>query len=142
MMASLPAVTTRLVVFDTAVVDLTEKLADPFDVLFGTQLGGAVSYCQSLVRHPRNTVLVLISDLYEGGVEAKLLRRSAELVEAGVQFITLLALSDEGRPSCDEALAAKLAALGVPSFACNPDRFPSLMAADIRREDINAWAAR
>lgn len=147
-MASLPAVTTRLVVFDTAVVDLTEKLADPVDVLFGTQLGGgtdihgAVTYCQSLVREPRNTVLVLISDLYEGGVEAKLLRRAAELVEAGVQFITLLALSDEGRPSYDEALAAKLAALGVPSFACTPDRFPALMAAAIRREDINAWAAR
>ncbi len=147
-MASLPAVTTRLVVFDTAVVDLTEKLADPVDVLFGTQLGGgtdihgAVTYCQSLVREPRNTVLVLISDLYEGGVEAKLLRRAAELVEAGVQFITLLALSDEGRPSYDEALAAKLATLGVPSFACTPDRFPALMAAAIRREDINAWAAR
>jgi Mg-chelatase subunit ChlD len=147
-MASLPAVTTRLVVFDTAVVDLTEKLADPVDVLFGTQLGGgtdihgAVTYCQSLVREPRNTVLVLISDLYEGGVEAKLLRRAAELVEAGVQFITLLALSDEGRPSYDEALAAKLAALGVPSFACTPDHFPALMAAAIRREDINAWAAR
>lgn len=147
-MASLPAVTTRLVVFDTAVVDLTEKLADPVDVLFGTQLGGgtdihgAVTYCQSLVREPRNTVLVLISDLYEGGVEAKLLRRAAELVEAGVQFITLLALSDEGRPSYDEALAAKLAALGVPSFACTPDRFPALMAAAIRREDINAWASR
>lgn len=147
-MASLPAVTTRLVVFDTAVVDLTDKLADPVDVLFGTQLGGgtdihgAVSYCQSLVREPRNTVLVLISDLYEGGVEAKLLRRAAELVEAGVQFITLLALSDEGRPSYDEALAGKLAALGVPSFACTPDRFPALMAAAIRREDVNAWAAR
>jgi Mg-chelatase subunit ChlD len=147
-MASLPAVTTRLVVFDTAVVDLTEKLADPVDVLFGTQLGGgtdilgAVSYCQSLIREPRNTILVLISDLYEGGVEAKLLRRAAELVESGVQFITLLALSDEGRPSYDEGLAAKLAALGVPSFACTPDRFPALMAAAIRREDINAWAAR
>jgi Mg-chelatase subunit ChlD len=147
-MASLPAVTTRLVVFDTAVVDLTEKLADPVDVLFGTQLGGgtdihgAVSYCQSLIREPRNTILVLISDLYEGGVEAKLLRRAAELVEAGVQFITLLALSDEGRPSYHEGLAAKLAALGVPSFACTPDRFPALMAAAIRREDIHAWAAR
>lgn len=147
-MASLPAVTTRLIVFDTAVVDLTEKLADPVDVLFGTQLGGgtdihgAVHYCQSLIREPRNTILVLISDLYEGGVEAKLLRRAAELVESGVQFITLLALSDEGRPSYDEGLAAKLAALGVPSFACTPDRFPALMAAAIRREDINAWAAR
>ncbi len=146
-MASLPAVATRLVVFDTAVVDLTEKLDDPVDVLFGVQLGGgtdinrAIGYCQSQVKDPRNTILVLISDLYEGGVESGLLRRAAELVESGVQFITLLALSDEGRPAYDRDLAAKLAALGVPSFACTPDAFPGLMAAAIRRDDINAWAA-
>ncbi|WP_066256430.1 vWA domain-containing protein [Hydrogenophaga flava] len=146
-MASLPAVSTRLVVFDTAVVDLSEQLDDPVDLLFGVQLGGgtdingAVSYCQSIIREPRNAILVLISDLYEGGVEAQLLRRANELIESGVQFITLLALSDEGAPSYDHALAAKLAALGVPSFACTPDAFPGLMAAAIRRDDIHAWAA-
>ncbi|MDR7151250.1 Mg-chelatase subunit ChlD [Hydrogenophaga palleronii] len=146
-MASLPAVSTRLVVFDTAVVDLSDQLDDPVELLFGVQLGGgtdingAVSYCQSIIREPRNTIMVLISDLYEGGVEAQLLRRANELVESGVQFITLLALSDEGAPSYDHALAAKLAALGVPSFACTPDAFPGLMAAAIRRDDIHAWAA-
>ncbi|WP_323745910.1 VWA domain-containing protein [Diaphorobacter caeni] len=146
-MASLPAVDTKMVVFDTAVVDMTEKLDDPVDVLFGVQLGGgtdingAVGYCQSLIREPRNTILVLISDLYEGGVEAGLLRRAHELVESGVQFITLLALSDEGAPAYDAQLASKLAALGVPSFACTPDAFPQLMAAAIRRDDISAWAA-
>jgi Mg-chelatase subunit ChlD len=146
-MASLPAVATRLVVFDTAVVDMTEQLQDPVDLLFGVQLGGgtdingAVGYCQSLVREPRNTILILISDLYEGGVEANLLRRANELVEAGVQFIALLALSDEGAPAYDRDLAAKLAALGVPSFACTPDAFPGLMAAAIKREDVATWAA-
>lgn len=146
-MASLPAVSTRLVVFDTAVVDLSQQLDDPVELLFGVQLGGgtdihgAVSYCQSIIREPRNTILVLISDLYEGGVEAGLLARAAELVASGVQFITLLALSDEGAPAFDHALAAKLAALGVPSFACTPDKFPALMAAAIRREDVAGWAA-
>lgn len=145
-LASLPAVATRLVVFDTAIVDLTDKLDDPVDVLFGVQLGGgtdingAVGYCQSIIREPRNTIMVLISDLYEGGVEANLLRRAHELVESGVQVITLLALSDEGAPSYDRALASKLAALGVPSFACTPDLFPDLMAAAIRRDDVGAWA--
>ena len=73
-LASLRSLRTSLVVFDTAVVDLTEKLADPVDVLFGTQLGGgtdinrALAYCQSLITRPRDTILVLISDLYEGGV--------------------------------------------------------------------------
>jgi hypothetical protein len=146
-LASLPAVSTRLVVFDTSVVDMSEQLDDPVDLLFGVQLGGgtdihrAVSYCQSLIREPHNAILVLISDLYEGGVEERLLARARELVDAGVQVITLLALSDEGRPSYDKALAAKLAALGVPSFACTPDAFPGLMAAAIRRDDIGQWAA-
>lgn len=146
-LASLPAVATKLVVFDTSVVDMTDQLADPVDLLFGVQLGGgtdinrAVGYCQDIIREPRNAIFVLISDLYEGGVENKLLARAQELVASGVQFITLLALSDEGRPAYDQALAAKLAALGVPSFACTPDAFPGLMAAAIRKDDIHQWAA-
>ncbi len=146
-MASLPAVTTKLVVFDTAVVDMTEELDDPVDLLFGVQLGGgtdinrALGYCQSLVSNPANTIMVLISDLYEGGVEENLLRRARELVDSGVQVVALLALSDEGAPSYDRQLAAKLASLGVPSFACSPDQFPDLMAAAIKRDDLGLWAS-
>ncbi len=146
-LASMPAVHTRLVVFDTVVVDLSDKLADPVELLFEVQLGGgtdingAVAYGQSLVRRPSDTILVLISDLYEGGVETELLRRAATLVAAGVQLIVLLALSDEGAPAYDHALAAKLAGLGIPAFACTPDQFPPLMAAAIRRDDIARWAA-
>ena len=146
-MASLPAVKTRLVVFDTSVVDLTDEMRDPVDVLFGVQLGGgtdinrAVGYCQSLISDPRNTVMVLISVLYEGGVERNLLQRANELVQSGVQFITLLALSNEGSPFYDRALAGKLSALGIPCFACTPDIFPGMMAAAIRKEDVCLWAA-
>jgi Mg-chelatase subunit ChlD len=146
-MASLPAVRTRLVVFDTAIVDLSDKLDDPVEVLFSVQLGGgtdingAVAYSQSLIRSPSDTILVLISDLYEGGVAEELLRRAANLVASGVQFIVLLALSDEGAPAFDRDLAAKLAALGAPSFACTPDMFPDLMAAAIQRANIAQWAA-
>ncbi len=146
-MATLPAVSTRLIVFDTAVVDLTDKLDDPVEVLFGTQLGGgtfinkAVAYCQTLIREPRNTIFVLISDLYEGGVAQELLCRTQELIASGVQFITLLALSDEGAPIYDKYLAAKMSALGAPAFACTPDLFPQLMAAAIKKEDIGQWAA-
>ena len=146
-MASLPAVATKLVVFDTNVVDMSDQLDDPVALLFGVQLGGgtdidgAVAYCQTLIREPRNTIFVLISDLYEGGVEANLLRRAADLIDSGVQCIALLALSVEGRPAYDHSLAAKLATLGMPSFACTPDAFPALMAAAIRRDDVAAWAA-
>ena len=146
-LASIPAVRTQLVVFDTAVVDLTEKLVDPVDVLFGTQLGGgtdinrALSYCQGIVRQPHETILVLISDLYEGGDRTSMLKRAASLVSAGVQVITLLALSDDGAPAFDHQNAAAFARLGAPAFACTPDQFPDLMAAAISRADIAQWAA-
>ena len=146
-MASLSAVKTSLVVFDTAVVDLTPELHDPVEVLFGVQLGGgtdierALGYCQSLVRTPSDTILVLISDLYEGGNHDKLLRRAASLVNSGVQVITLLALSDRGAPASDHLVAAQFASLGIPCFACTPDQFPDLMAASIKRENIQQWAA-
>jgi Mg-chelatase subunit ChlD len=146
-MATIRSIRTQLVVFDTSVVDLTDELDDPIEVLFGTQLGGgtdinsAVAYCQSLIRRPTDTIFVLISDLYEGGVEAELTKRIASLVNSGVTVVVLLALSDKGAPSYDRRLAARLSALGAPSFACTPDLFPELMAAAVGRRDVGAWAA-
>ena len=146
-LASLPAVATQVVVFDTAVVDLTEKLSDPVDVLFGTQLGGgtdinrALAYCQQLITRPEATIMVLISDLIEGGVRDNLLRRANEIVTSGVNLVTLLALSDDGAPMYDHANAAAMAALGSPAFACTPDLFPELIAAAIGRRPMAEWAA-
>ncbi|MBV1851837.1 VWA domain-containing protein [Catellatospora tritici] len=141
-LASMKTLRTSLVVFDTAVVDLTDQLHDPVEVLFGTQLGGgtdinrAIGYCQGLVTRPRDSIFILISDLYEGGVRQEMLRRVAAMTAAGVQVIVLLALSDEGQPAYDHGNAAALAAMGVPSFACTPDAFPELMAAAIERRDL------
>jgi Mg-chelatase subunit ChlD len=145
-MASLPAIKTQMVVFDTAVADLTEDLRDPVDLLFGVQLGGgtdihkALTYCQQIITRPNDTILVLITDLYEGGDQAGMRRRMEELVASGVQLITLLALNDDGAPSFDAGNARFLAGLGVPVFACTPDQFPELMAAAISRQDLNQWA--
>jgi Mg-chelatase subunit ChlD len=146
-LASLPAVQTRMVVYDTAVVDLTAQLQDPIELLFGTQLGGgndtprALDYCRSLVRQPQDTILVLITDLYEGHLSQEMIKRAAALVAMGVQVIVLLALSDEGAPRFDHGNAAAMTALGIPTFACTPDLFPDLMAAAIERRDIGQWAA-
>ena len=146
-LASLPTLQTRVIAFDTAIVDLTDELGDPVDVLFGIQLGGgtdidqALGYCQTLVTRPTQTVLVLITDLYEGGDAEQMLRRAAALVRAGVQLIVLLALSDDGAPGYDHGLASQVAALGAPVFACTPDRFPDLLAAALERRDVGRWAA-
>ena len=147
-LASMRAVTTRMVVFDTAVVDLTDELHDPVDLLFGTQLGGgtdinrALAYCQTLVTRPAQTVLVLVTDLYEGGDADEMIRRAAALVASGVRMVCLLALSDSGAPVSDARNAARLAALGVPTFACTPDLFPDLMANALQKRDLGAWAAK
>lgn len=146
-MASLPVVKTRLVCFDTVVLDLTDDLADPVDVLFGIQLGGgtdinqAVAYCATKIERPAKAHLVLITDLFEGGKAEEMLARVRALVAAGVNVIVLLALSDAGHSAYHADHAAAIAALGAPVFACTPDQFPDLMAAALRRQDLHAWAA-
>ena len=145
-MASLPNIKTQMVVFDTAVVDLTEDLKDPVELLFGVQLGGgtdinlALSYCQRIVAKPDDTILVVITDLYEGGNVQQMRKRFEEFVSSGVQVIVLLALDDSGAPYYDTANARFLAELAIPVFACTPDLFPDLMAAAISQQDLKQWA--
>ncbi|WP_174184531.1 VWA domain-containing protein [Nocardia barduliensis] len=145
-LASMRSLRTSLVVFDTEIVDLTDQLDDPVDVLFGTQLGGgtdinrALAYCQSLVTRPADTLFVLISDLYEGGIRDEMLRRVRSMQESGVQVVVLLALSDDGAPAFDHDNAAALGALGIPAFACTPDKFPDLLAVALDRGDVQSWA--
>jgi len=146
-MASLPNVKTKMVVFDTAVADLTEDLQDPVDLLFGVQLGGgtdinkALAYCQDIVEKPNDTILVLITDIYEGGNPKQMHERAKALVDSGVTVICLLALDDRGKPSYDKDHAARFTSIGIPVFACTPDKFPDLMAAAIKKQDINTWAS-
>lgn len=147
-LASLRAVTTRMIVFDTAVADLTDELRDPVELLFGAQLGGgtdinrALAYCQQVITRPASTILVLITDLFEGGDPEEMVKRAAALVQGGSTVVCLLALNDGGAPAFDAKNAAALAACGVPAFACTPDLFPDLMAAAIQRRDLSLWAAR
>lgn len=145
-MASVRSVKTNVVAFDTAVVDLSEHQHDPVELLFGTQLGGgtdiakALGYAETLIRTPQDTILVLISDLFEGGDRKQMLKKIATFRQAGVSAIALLALSDEGAPAYDHDNAAALAALDVPAFACTPALFPDLMAAAIQKRDLKTWA--
>lgn len=146
--ASLPALETHVVAFDTEVADLTGQLADPVDLLFGVQLGGgtdinrAVGYCQQFVKNPRKTLFFLLTDLYEGGNEAELVRRLGEMAGSGVRAMCLLALSDDGTPAYDAGLAKKLANVGVPSFACTPRLLPQMLEAVLKGQDLEAVAAR
>jgi len=147
--ASLPALDTRVVVFDTEVVDLTEKCGDdPVDMLFGVQLGGgtdinkSVAYCEQFITDPAKTLFIMITDLYEGGNEAQLVRRLKEMRESGVRVLCLLALSDSGIPEFDNRLAKKLSGLGIPCFGCTPNKLPELVEGALRGDDLTALAMR
>jgi len=147
-LASLPALDTHVVVFDTEVVDLTPRLVDPVDLLFGTQLGGgtdinrAVGYCQGLVANPQKTLFILLTDLFEGGNQDQMIRRMEDLVQSGVRAMVLLALDDAGAPSFDVELAKKLGKIGVPSFACTPNALPPMLEAALKGQSLEAVAQR
>ena len=146
-MASIPGLSTKLICFDTSIVDLTDQLADPVEVLFGVQLGGgtdinsALAYCEKQIENPTKTHLVLITDLYEGGDANSMLARAAAIKQSGVNFIVLLALSDSGHPAYEAKHAGAIASLGCPVFACTPDQFPSMMASALTGKDLRSWAA-
>ena len=145
-LASVAALRTSVVGFSTDVVDLTAALGDPVEVLFGIHLGGgtdinrAVAYCEGLIARPAESVLIIVSDLFEGGLAGEMERRLAALVRSGVTCLVLLALSDDGAPAHDHGRAAVLASLGIPCFACTPGAFPDLLAAAIQRRDLDRWA--
>jgi hypothetical protein len=133
-LAQLPTLRTTFLAFDTSITDLTPFLHDPVEVLFGVQLGGGtdiggvLTYCSRQIERPRQSVLFLISDLFEGGNGAMMRQRVGELVASGVTVIVLLALSDEGTPAHDHEHAAALAALGATVLSSTPAGFPDILA--------------
>lgn len=142
------ALNTRIVAFDTEIVDLSEKYDnDPVDMLFGIQLGGgtdinkSVAYCQQFVTDPAKTLFILISDLYEGGNQASLVKRMEDIHESGMKVICLLALSDKGTPGYDENLARRINQIGIPCFACTPALLPELLEGALKGKDLNELAA-
>jgi uncharacterized protein with von Willebrand factor type A (vWA) domain len=126
--ASLPALDTRLIFFDTAVADVSDQLSDPVEVLFGVRLGGgtdiarAVAYASSLISQPDKTLFLLVTDLYEGGDAQALLRHLAAMQESKVKTLCVLALNDSGKASYDQQMARHVAGLGIPTFAATPDK--------------------
>ena len=144
-LARVPALGVRLVAFDTEVADLTGLLADPVETLFGVQLGGgtdihrALRYAEGFLAEPRRSLVVLISDLYEGGSRGGVARHVRALVDGGTRVICLLALGAEGRPDYDKSLAAALRALGAAVFSTTPALFADMMAAAIRGESLEAY---
>jgi hypothetical protein len=146
--ASLDVLRTRLLFFDTEIVDVTPLLDDPVDILFASQLGGgtdihrAVAYAQEhFIERPEKTLLLLVSDLYEGGDREGLLARMRQLVDSRVKVVCLLALADSGRPSFDHGTAAALGAMGIPCFGCTPKLLPAVIERVMQGQDLGPLLA-
>jgi Mg-chelatase subunit ChlD len=133
-LAGLPSVSVRLVVFDTAVVDLSNEVADPVSVLMSVQLGGgtdigrAVAYCEQQITQPSRTVVVLLTDFCEGASPAPLVAAVRRMAAARVVLLGLAALDDEATPDFDRAMAQRLADAGMKIAALTPDRFAEWIA--------------
>ena len=144
-LASMSSLKTRIVAFDTNVVDLTEKSDDPVDLLFGFQLGGgtdinrSVAYCEQFIENPSKTLFFLISDLEEGGNRAGFLHRMEAMKASGVTVVCLLALADGGKPYYDEQMAQKIANLNIPCFACNPQMLPLLLERALKGQELESF---
>lgn len=128
-LTGLPSVNLKLIVFDTSVVDLSSEAHDPVQVLMsvqlggGTDIGGAVSYCENLITQPSRTIFVLLSDFMEGGSVSQLVAAVRRMSAARVKLLGLAALDDDGSAVYDHATAQKLAGVGMEVAALTPDRF-------------------
>jgi Mg-chelatase subunit ChlD len=137
-LAKTSSMKTHFLAFDTQVADLSDCLDDPVELLFSAQLGGgtdianALTHAQKRISQPRDTILIVISDLYEGGDVDQTVQQYIQLLHAGVRIVNILALSDEGAPDYDKKLAQQLRNLGIPSFACTPGEFPRVMGQLLR----------
>lgn len=144
-LASMSAVKTNVVAFDTEIMDLTDLCQDPVDLLFGFQMGGgtdiakSIGYCRKYVESPDKTLFFLISDLDEGGNRARLLNHLREMKESGVTVIVLLAVADGGRPYYDETTAKRIAEMDIPCFACTPEKLPELVERALKKYDLSEF---
>ena len=133
-LAALPGMSVRLILFDTSVVDVSHLVHDPVEILMTSQLGGgtdianAVGYAAAQVTQPTRTVLALVSDFEEGGSVSSLVTRVRGLADSGVTMLGLASLTDDGAPCFDRTVADKLAAVGMRIAAMTPDRFADWLA--------------
>jgi len=136
--AELPAVRTSLLLFDTEVVDLSDQVGQPVDVLLSIQLGGgtditkAMQYAHTLVREPQRSIVVLITDFYEGRDERDLVRQTRTMAEGGIRLIGLGALGFDARPEYNKSTAGKLRKVGMDVLVCTPEKLAECMAQIIR----------
>ena len=125
--ANLPYLSIKLIIFDTSIVDLSDYVKDPIDVLFKVQLGGgtdivkALEYAKKITTIPEKTIVLLISDLYDSNDYKYMYKSSKDIIEARSKLFVLPALDYNADSSYDKNAAKQLARIGAKVAAITPN---------------------
>jgi Mg-chelatase subunit ChlD len=147
-LSRLPALNVHLILFSNEVVDVTEQLSDPVELLFGLQLGGgtdihkACAYTNKQLDQPTKSVLILISDLFEGGSEEGALAELLDMQKKGAKVVCIPSLSDESKPSFDKNFAQRIRNIDIPVFNCSPSRIPDLFNTLLKNGDLKSFNSK
>ncbi len=134
----IPALRPHLVLFDTSVVDVTDDCGDPVETLMKVQLGGgtdigqALQYASTLIDNPRRTIVVLVTDFFEGAPVQRLYAVARQLIESGVKLLGLAALDEQADPAYDRNIAGRLVELGAQVAAMTPGELANWVAQKVR----------
>ncbi len=126
--ASLPMIDTKVVLFDTKVVDISGYADDPVEVLMGMQLSGgtdinnALTYCETLCTVPYETIYVVVTDLFEGRDPAYLMKTSTDIISSGSKLLFLTTLDRDANPVYHTTLGQELADRGAFVGAMTPEQ--------------------
>lgn len=124
----LPSLRVSLLAFDTGIVDLSDQIDDPTELLMsvqlggGTNIGGALGHCETLVRYPSRTIVIVVTDFFEGSPPEIMLASIKRLRESGVRVLGLAALDRTAQPCYDRQMAERCVAAGAEVAALTPQR--------------------
>ena len=126
--ANFPYLSIKLVIFDISVVDLSEHIKEPIDILFKVQLGGgtniaqALEYAKKITFAPDKTIVLLISDLFDSNDYKLMYKNANDIIEAGSKLIVLTALDYNANSIYDKEAARYFSKIGAKVGALTPSK--------------------
>ena len=135
--ANLPYLSVKLVIFDILVVDLSEYIREPIDILFKVQLGGgtdiagALEYAKKITVAPDKTIIILISDLFDSNDYKLMYKVANDIIESGSKLFVLTALDYNANISYDEEAAKHFSKIGAKVGALTPNKLSKWISESI-----------
>lgn len=135
--ANLPYLSVKLVIFDISVVDLSEYIREPIDILFKVQLGGgtdiarALEYAKKITVAPDKTIVILISDLFDSNDYKLMYKVANDIIESGSKLFVLTALDYNANIGYDKEAAKHFSKIGAKVGALTPNKLSKWISESI-----------